>query len=411
MTNERTHHNSHGRNKGQQQRLTSGSNAPAARQPFHNPAMADSLQALMRQSFAETPPENLAPHAGTRLGPIPSADKDGITYINFSRSARTELGHVLSFDNMLGFDHPVLGLKVPTIQHYWAFVQNGATNARVFSYTTDRLRSFIRQLGKPTYVRHQYALLAQAYWNKFKAYPTLADIFVNCDADLDYVIDSDAGRRRPMSAAYLVDILKQCRAALRSGRELDLVRFMDQDVQLELKSLSRADCAQRVTEILDGIHQAARERDEQFQAEKKARQAKPQPNQGKNKQRQNKADKAAPVEQASMASVAVAPFVARISDQDQAAVDPAKTEPVDVNAFTFPGNVEAAAAPAAPAAPSAPAAPAASANPEAAPSPAAPAAPSASAEEGEQTAVPADEDGDAVVLNGFTAPVSAAVAA
>ena len=52
MTNERNNQKQRPRNKGQQQRLTSGSHAPTPRNAFHNPAMAEGLQALMRQSFA-----------------------------------------------------------------------------------------------------------------------------------------------------------------------------------------------------------------------------------------------------------------------------------------------------------------------------------------------------------------------
>lgn len=423
MNNERNHQNNRPRAKGQQQqRLTSSDNHKRESIPhLHNPAMADGLQALMKQSFAEAPPEQLAPHAHVRLGQIPSSSNDGVTYINFSSAARTELGHLLSFDNMLAFEHPLLGIKVPTIQHYWAFIQSGVENHKIFSFTNEKLRGFQRQLGRPVHVRNQYGLLAAAYWAKFQAYPTLIDVFVQYKEDFDYFLDRENNRRRPMSAPYLVDIMRQIRVALRTGRPLDLARFMDQDVQLEVKTMTPAARTERVLQILSDQHKTARARIEQSRANKEA-------NRQKQQARAQEPEAAASVTTNDLISVASTGFKPRLTPEELAennatsvaAASPqasaveqsgpdddatmshlraqAEAMPIDmVEAVDVldSEDVVAVAAPTAPASPSAPAAPASPAAPAAPASPAAPAAPSASA-----------EDGDVLVLNGFVVPAA-----
>lgn len=409
MTYERNNNASRTRNKNdqprrpaQQQRLTSGSAAPAPaarRESLLNPAMAEGLSQLMRQSFAEAPPEQLAPHAATRLPPIPSSDKDGVTYINFSASARTELGQILSFDNMLAFDHTLIDVRVPTIQHFWAFIQSGGVNPKIFSFSNDKLRAHIRQQGRPVYQRNQYALLAHAYWLKFMQYPALIDVMVNYTGEFDYFLDRASIRKRPVAAPYLVDIMKQIRSALRRGHDLDLVRFMDRDVQMELRTLTNGQRDARVAEILDKAFKEARTRQAQIR---------------NNRENQETVAKAAKhvgelainmAEEEGMRSeheVSQTPVFAIGQTGFQPRVEPAEPEVKPELNVAFLGQVAVSedgivnAAPKAPQSPEEPAAPEAPQSPA---DPEAPVAPSAPVAETANGSV--DPDGETVVLDGF----------
>lgn len=401
MTYERNNNASRTRNKNdqqrrpaQQQRLTSGSAAPAPaarRESLLNPAMAEGLSQLMRQSFAEAPPEQLAPHAATRLPPIPSSDKDGVTYINFSASARTELGQILSFDNMLAFDHTLIDVRVPTIQHFWAFIQSGGVNPKIFSFSNDKLRAHIRQQGRPVYQRNQYALLAHAYWLKFMQYPALIDVMVNYTGEFDYFLDRASIRKRPVAAPYLVDIMKQIRSALRRGHDLDLVRFMDRDVQMELRTLTNGQRDARVAEILDKAFKEARTRQAQIR------------NNRENQETVAKAAKHVGELAINMAEeedmqpeheVSQTPVFAIGQTGFQPRVEPAEPEVEPV--LTYPTYAIVNAAPKAPQSPEEPAAPEAPQSPVDPEAPGAPAAPVAEAVD-----VLDGPDGETVVLDGF----------
>lgn len=402
MTYERNNNASRTRNKNdqqrrpaQQQRLTSGSAAPAPaprRESLLNPAMAEGLSQLMRQSFAEAPPEQLAPHAATRLPPIPSSDKDGVTYINFSSSARTELGQILSFDNMLAFDHTLIDVRVPTIQHFWAFIQSGGVNPKIFSFNSDKLRGHIRQQGRPVYQRNQYALLAHAYWLKFMQYPALIDVMVNYTGEFDYFLDRELNRKRPVAAPYLVDIMKQIRAALRRGHDLDLVRFMDRDVQMELRPLPNAQRDARVAEILDKAFKEARTRQAQIRNNREAQESvnKAAKHVGAlaiNMAEEEDMQPEHEVSQTPVFAIGQTGFQPRVTADEPEEVPPAESYP------TYAIVNAAPKAPQSPEEPGAPEAPQSPADPEA---PGAPSAPVAEAVD-----VLDGPDGETVVLDGF----------
>lgn len=215
-----------------------------------NTAMKDSLAILMRQSMQHASPADRAPWSRTNLGPIPSEHQDGITHVNFGPTAQTQLGQVLSFANPLRFMHPALGVEIPSMQHFWIFLQDGARNLGIFKFTNDKLRAFMRKNGSGKYLPNQYALLAQAYWYKFQEHQLLSELFVDVDALFDYYIIDARGRRRPQSAAHLVDILKYIRATLRNGQRANFVTFLDRDVQLELQDLRGGELAYRVADLL-----------------------------------------------------------------------------------------------------------------------------------------------------------------
>lgn len=220
------------------------------REPLNNPAMQEALSVLARQSLQHAAPADRAPSSHTNLGPIPSDDKDGISHVNFGPSSKSQLGQLLSFANTLRFWHPILEVEVPSMQHFWVFLQEGATNKQVFKFGNDKLRAFMRTAGPGNYVPNQYAMLAQAYWFKFQEHSLLGETFANMNVLFDYYLSDARGRRRPVSAGHLVDILKNLKTAIRNNREPDLTQFMDRDVQLEVRGLQFEERVYRNNEIL-----------------------------------------------------------------------------------------------------------------------------------------------------------------
>lgn len=221
------------------------------REPLFNNVFQEKLNVLALQSLQHAAPEDRAPGSKTNLGQIPPDSADGVTHINFGPSAKSQLGQLLSFANPLRFYHPGLDIEIPSMQHLWVFLQEGATNRNIFKLSNDRLRAFMRTAGSGKYIPNQFALIAQAYWYKFQEHQLLGDLFADVNVLFDYYLSDARGRRRPMSASHLVDILKVLKQALRQGLQPDLTPFMDRDVQIELKSLQIYARLDRIDEILN----------------------------------------------------------------------------------------------------------------------------------------------------------------
>ena len=371
-------------------RRSSSNETPAIERrvtPILNNAMREALQVLTMQSLQHAPAEDRAPRSRTGLGPIPEAGTDGITHVNFGPSAVTELGQVLSFANTLRFYHPVLDLEIPTLQHFWVFLQEGAVDKNIFTLNSDKLRKRQRTNAVAKYLPNQYALLAQAYWFKISEHQLIGDVLVDVNAKFDYYLRDMYNPRRPVSAGHLVDILKTTRQALYDGYEPDFVPFMDLDVQLTFQGLDSSEYAQQTSEVLAHALLANVRALEKLQPPKtKAAPVAEQAAVGEDAQPSAKKRKRKPV-------VELTPEELQARDE-QALIYDTQRE-TDYQQSLLEQNAQAPTAPVAPAAPDAPPAPDA---------PAAPVAPSA------PTAPVAETEGTVVDFAGFKSSIANAVA-
>lgn len=341
-----------------------------------NPAMVDGLAVLRQQSMAYATPEQLTPRASFQFQSAPQPGDDGVTHVNFSISAKSELGQVLSFDNPLRFFHPGLNLSMPSIYHFWMFLQSGG-NTRAFKTDATKLRSLLPggSSSKTTPVRNQYALLMQAYWYKLQEHSLLADVLIQYRGKFDYYLDDHRGVRRPQSAPLLVDMMMALRRALANRTTPNLIDFLDQDEQARVKREgldSYEDIDALLTTQLESSRlqlEEAKRASEAARAQAKA--AKQQPKVAKqrshSKQHQRgvvvpptalplaEAGKQAPAETTEQASSAlvIKPYVPHVENEVSAAAPTAPASPASPAAPASPGGGAAPSAPSSPSAPTA----------------------------------------------------------
>jgi len=181
--------------------------------------------------------EQLAPIVGnvrkTRDMTLPSLNfigEDGVDHINVWEYAKTSLGKALNHLADMPFKHDIYG-KFHSMEAFWYYIRSKSGDDQIRQMSGFRARRFGMNLEAKK-VKDFRAVIADANWQKIKAYPLLKQELKELLLPIDayYINNPELNVRiRPVSSMWLVPALHEIRVALQEEREPDFSFLTDEE--------------------------------------------------------------------------------------------------------------------------------------------------------------------------------------
>lgn len=175
--------------------------------------------------------------ARAKMFPLPSLNdigNDGENHINIWESGHTNLGRALSSFTAMPFKHDVYG-KFTSIEGFWHYIRSVTKDDDLRHLSGYNARSFGRSL-KNDNVPDMYYIIADANWQKIKAYPVLVEEIRNLHIPFDsyYIEDNRSNknvmiRARSLHSKWLVPAFHEIHEAVHQDREPDFSFLKDEN--------------------------------------------------------------------------------------------------------------------------------------------------------------------------------------
>lgn len=168
---------------------------------------------------------------------MPQLDKigvDGIDHINVWEHGESSLGRALSSLADLPFTHKTYG-KFKSIEGFWHYIRFEDKDDSLRNLKGIAVRRYVQELEaahpeKTVRVSDFRAVIADANWQKLKAWPLLLEEFKECQLPLDgyYTRTTNLDLRiRMTSSIWFIPGLVEIRNALIDDREPDFTFLLD----------------------------------------------------------------------------------------------------------------------------------------------------------------------------------------
>lgn len=169
------------------------------------------------------------------LGAIYPANEDGITHVNISGEAKTDIGRILGISDDLPYYDEVLGVDVRSLYAFYLYVMGGAKDHDSLLLGYD-WRSNTEKKERQSRLPNNFVLYAHAYWQKIKFYPALSQLLMSLKLPIDCyrVVKGTGSYVRSVTNAAHAHALRLIQQALIEDKEPNFVTLLDKSTQEEI---------------------------------------------------------------------------------------------------------------------------------------------------------------------------------